>query len=204
MFDKREGRAVDGVSDAGTPWQGVAVDWDEQLFSLLDDLEHQAQALYDADRASELADRSRSEYVSVTLVSRLMASVDTDADVTVDLLGVGPVSGRLRRVGPDWCLVHGAAQDWVIRLAAIRSVEGASTRSVPEVAWSPVSRLGLGSALRRLADTGAECRLHAVDGTVRDGRLTRVGADFAEVLSAGGRSVLVATPTLAGVQSRDG
>jgi hypothetical protein len=178
------------------------VDWDEQLFSLLDDLEHQAQALYDADRASELADRSRSEYVAVTLVSRLMASVD--ADITADLLGVGPVSGRLRRVGPDWCLVHGAAQDWVVRLAAVRGVEGASTRSVPEVAWSPVSRLGLGSALRRLADTGAECRLHAVDGTVRDGRLTRVGADFAEVLSASGRSVLVATHTLAGIQSRGG
>jgi hypothetical protein len=177
------------------------MDWDDQLFSLLDDLEQQAQALYDADRASELADRSRSEYASVTLVSRLMASVD--GDLTVDLLGVGPVSGRLRRVGPDWCLVHGAAAHWVVRLAALRGVEGASARSVPEVAWSPVSRLGLGSALRRLADTGVDCRLHAIDGTVRDGRLTRVGADFAEVLSVGGRSVLVAVPTLAGIQSRD-
>ena len=63
------------------------MDWDEQLFAILDDLEQQAQALYDADRASELTDRSRSEYAAVTLVSRLMASVDED--LTLDLLGVG-------------------------------------------------------------------------------------------------------------------
>jgi hypothetical protein len=176
------------------------VAWDEQLFAFLDDLEQQAQALYDADRASELADRSRSEYVSVSLVSRLMASIDDE--VIVDVVGVGPIAGTLRRVGPDWCLVHGSAQHWVVRLAALKCVEGASPRAVPEVAWSPVSRLGLGSALRRLADSGVECRLHALDGSVRDGRLTRVGADFAEVVTASGRAVLVATQALAGIQSR--
>jgi hypothetical protein len=90
----------------------------------------------------------------------------------------------------------------VVRLAAVKCVEGASRRAVPEVAWSPVSRLGLGSALRRLADSGVECRLHALDGSVRDGRLTRVGADFAEVVVASGRAVLVATQALAGIQSR--
>ena len=176
------------------------MDSDEGLFAFLDDLEQQAQALYEADRASELADRSRSEYAAVTLVSRLMASLDED--VTVDLLGVGPVAGRLRRVGPDWCLVHGAAQDWVVRLAAVKGVEGASARSVPEVAWSPVSRLALGSALRRLADTGVRCRLHSVDGTSRDGVLGRVGADFVEVTVGGGRVALVAREVLAAVQSR--
>jgi hypothetical protein len=178
----------------------VAVDWDQQLFDFLDDLEQHAQALYEADRAGELADRSRSEYAAVTLASRLMATVDQE--LTLDLLGVGPVAGHLRRVGPDWCLVHGAAQDWVVRLLAVKAVEGASDRSVPEVAWSPVSRLGLGSALRRLAETGADCRVHTVDGTVRDGRLRRVGGDFAEVAVAGSRVVLVARETLAAVQSR--
>jgi hypothetical protein len=176
------------------------VDWDEQLFAFLDDLEQQAQALYDADRVSELADRSRSEYAAVTLVSRLMASVDET--VTLDLLGVGAVSGVLRRVGPDWCLVHGADQEWVVRLAAVKSVAGASARSVPEVAWSPLSRLGLGSALRRLADAGLTCRVHLVDGTTRDGVLARVGADFAEVTVGEGRVVLVARHALAAVQSR--
>ena len=42
----------------------------------------------------------------------------------------------LQRVGPDWCLAHGAAQDWVVRLPAVVAVEGASARAVPEVAWT--------------------------------------------------------------------
>ncbi len=176
------------------------MDWDEQLFAFLDDLEHQAQALYDADRASELADRARSEYASVTLVSRLMASVG--CPVTLDVRGVGPVVGELQRVGPDWCLMHGAAQDWVVRLAAVSGVEGASERAVPDVAWSPVNRLGLGSALRRLADTGAECRLHTEDGAVRDGHVLRVGADFVEARVGEGRVVLLARDSLAAVGSR--
>jgi hypothetical protein len=176
------------------------VDRDEQLFAFLEDLEQQARALYDAERASELADRSRAEYAGVTLVSRLMASAETE--LTLDLLGLGPVSGRLQRVGPDWCLLHGAAQDWVVRLAAVKSVEGASARSLPEVAWSPVNRLGLGSALRRLADEGTACRVHGVDGTTRDGTLTRVGADFAELTTSSGRVVLVSRAALAAVQSR--
>jgi hypothetical protein len=176
------------------------MDWDERLFAFLDDLEQQAQALYDADRASELADRSRSEYAAVSLVSRLMASMGRE--VTLDLTGVGPVTGRLQRVGPDWCLVHGAAQDWVVRLSAVTGVEGVSERSMPEVAWSPVSRLGLGSALRRLADAGAACRLHGVDGSIRDARLVRVGSDFVEAVAGEGRVVLLATDALAAVQSR--
>jgi hypothetical protein len=176
------------------------VDWDERLFAFLDDLEHQAQALYDADRASELADRARSEYASVSLVSRLMASIGSP--VALDVRGVGPVAGELQRVGPDWCLVHGATQDWVVRLAAVTVVEGASERAVPDVAWSPVNRLGLGSALRRLADTGADCRLHSEDGTVRDARVVRVGADFVEARVGEGRVVLVARDSLAAVGSR--
>jgi hypothetical protein len=37
------------------------VDWDERLFAFLDDLEQQAEALYDEERAGELVDRSRSD-----------------------------------------------------------------------------------------------------------------------------------------------
>jgi hypothetical protein len=181
-------------------WQGEEVDWDERLFAFLDDLEQQAEALYDADRAGELADRSRSEYAAVTLAGRLMASLDLP--VVLDLLGVGPVAGTLQRVGPDWCLVHGPAADWVVPLAAVVAVDGASERSVPEVAWSPVARLGLGSALRRLADTGQPCRVHATDGTLRDGVLARVGRDFVEAVTGRDRPVLLPLAAVAGIQSR--
>ncbi len=177
--------------------------WDEDLFALLEDLEHQAEALYDSDRAPELADRTRAEYQQVTLASRLMASVDSE--LTLDVHGVGPVSGRLERVATGWCLVGGAAgaHDWIIVLAALTRVRGASERSVPEVAWSPLTRLTLGSALRRLAESGERCVLHLRDGTRHDGVLSRVGQDFAELLDTGGRSVLVAFDGLAAAQSRE-
>lgn len=174
--------------------------WEEELFAVLDDLEQQAEALYDAEREVELADRSRAEYQQVTLASRLMASVGRT--IRLDVLGVGPVSGELERVASGWCLVRGSAQDWVVRLGAVTSVRGASERSLPEVAWSPVARLGVGSALRRLADAGERCILRLVDGTAHEALLRRVGADFVEATVGEGTSVLVAFAALAAVQSR--
>lgn len=174
--------------------------WEEQLFSVLDELEQQAEALYDAERDLDLADRSRSEYAQVSLASRLMASLD--AELTLELRGVGRVTGTLQRLGLGWCLVHGGGQDWIVRTAAITVVHDASPRSVPEVAWSPVTRLGLGSALRRLANAGERCVLHLVDGTRHEAVLTRVGEDFVEGATAAERPVLMAFSGLAAVQSR--
>ena len=179
---------------------GADVSWEEQLFSVLDDLEQQAEALYDAERDLDLADRSRSEYAQVTLASRLMASLD--AELTLELRGVGRVGGTLQRVGTGWCLVHGSGQDWIVSTEAISVVHGASPRSVPEVAWSPVTRLGLGSALRRLADAGERCLIHLVEGGRHDVVLTRVGKDFVEGTDDGGRTRLVSFSVLSAVQSR--
>ena len=175
--------------------------WEEDLFALFDDLEGQATALYDAERAPELADRSRSEYQQVTFSGRLMASLDLE--VTAELTGVGAVSGRLARVATGWSLLRGHGQDWVVRTEAIAALHGASDRSVPEVAWSPVAKLGLGSALRRLADSAEPCSLHLMDGRRHDGVLLRVGRDFTEVATGeAGRIVLIPFAQLAAVQSR--
>lgn len=175
--------------------------WEEQLFAYLDDLEGQAAALYDAERAPEVSDRSRAEYQQVTLASRLMASVE--GDVTLEVLGVGAVPGRLTRVATGWCLLAGPGQDWVVRLDALSAVHGASDRAVPELAWPAVARLGLGSALRRLADAAELCSLHLIDGRRHDGTLRRVGADFVEIATGeAGRVVLVAFSQVAAVQSR--
>jgi hypothetical protein len=176
--------------------------WEDELFALLDDLEQQADALYDAERAPELADRSRAEYQQVSLASRLMASVGQE--IGLEVSGVGALAGSLERVAADWCLVRAADQDWVVTLAAVRSVSGASERSVPEVAWSPLAKLGRASVLRRLADAGERCVLHDRDGGRVDGVPRRVGADFVEVaVGEEPRLVLVAFATLAAVQSRD-
>jgi hypothetical protein len=184
----------------GSGHAGSFVNWEEQLFSVLDDLEQQAEALYDAERDLDLVDRSRSEYAQVTLASRLMASLDTD--LTLELRGVGRISGTLQRIGSGWCLLHGAGLDWIVRTGAITLVREASPRSVPEVAWSPVTRLGLGSALRRLADAGERCLVHLVEGGRHDVVLTRVGQDFVEGKATGGDPLLVAFSGLSAVQSR--
>jgi len=186
---------------AARSWQGLGMAWEEELFAYLDDLEGQAAALYDADRAPDLADRSRGEYQQVTLASRLVASVDRD--VTLDLVGVGPVAGRLTRVAAGWCLLRGAGQDWVVRLDVVTAAHGTSKRAVPEVAWPASARLGLGAVFRRLSDGAEPCSLHLTDGHRHDGTVLRVGADFVELATgAAGRVVLVALAHLAAVQSR--
>lgn len=176
--------------------------WEDELFAVFDDLEQQASALYAAERTAEVADRSRAEYQQVSLASRLMASVGTE--VTLGVRGIGPVSGAVERVADGWLLVAAGEHDWVVHLSAVSTVEGASVRSVPEVAWSPLTRLGLASALRRIAEAGERCVLHLADGTRHDGVLRRVGADFCELVEGDRRTVLVAFAALAAAQSRPG
>ncbi|GAA5114968.1 hypothetical protein GCM10023339_21210 [Alloalcanivorax gelatiniphagus] len=175
--------------------------WEHELFALFDDLEGQAAATWAAEREAELADRARSEYGSVTLASRLMAS--RGQDVALDLPHVGRLEGRLARVGEGWCLVAGRGQEWVVPVHAVAAVRGASERSVPEVAWSPVDRLGLRAALRRLADGGARCLLHVADGARHEAYVERVGADFLEARDAAGGLLVVPYAALLAVQSRD-
>ena len=181
-------------------WQGRRVTWEDELFSLLDDLEQQAEALYDAERDVELADRSRAEYAHVTLASRLLAS--EGRDVTLGIRGIGQVSGTLQRVGSGWCLLQGQGQEWVVPASALTRLVGASDRSVPELAWSPLAKLTLGSALRRIADAGDGCRVHLVDGGAHEVVLVRVGQDFVEGTGADGRPALFPFAQVAAVQRR--
>ncbi|WP_248582833.1 hypothetical protein [Nocardioides sp. InS609-2] len=174
--------------------------WEEQLFALFDDLEGQAEALYDAEREAEVADRSRAEYQHVTLASRLMASLDTE--VGLEVVGLGAIRGELHRVNAEWCLLAARAQEWIVPLSAVSAVRDASPRSVPEVAWSPLTRLGLGSALRRLAEAGEGCLVHLADGSRHEARFTRVGADFVEATGDHGATMLISFARLAAVQSR--
>jgi len=75
---------------------------------------------------------------------------------------------------------------------------------VPALAWPAAARLGLGSALRRLADAEERCVLHGTDGSRHEGLVRRVGGDFVEVaVGEPVRLVLVPFTTLAAVHSRD-
>lgn len=151
---------------------------EERLFDLFDDLEGQAEALYAAEREAELADRSRAAYAEVTLSSRLMASVG--ARVALDVVGVGLLSGELRRVATGWCALAGDRDEWLVPVDSIAVAHGLSSRAVPEIAWPAVARLGLGSALRRLADEAAPCVVVTRAGARHEAVLRRVGSDFVE------------------------
>lgn len=179
--------------------------WEHELFALLDDLEGQAAAAWEVDREAELADRARSEYGAITLASRLMAS--RGETVSLDLPHVGRIEGRLGRVGESWVLLSGQGQDWIVPLRWVTGVRGASARSVPEVAWSPVDRLGLRAALRRVADAGARCLVHLADGTSHRVYVERVGADFLECRTradpAGADLLLVPYDAVVAVQRRE-
>ncbi len=175
--------------------------WDEQLFALFDDLEGQAVARYQLERDAELGDRSRAEYHQVSLESRLVASLGGRLGLEVE--GVGRIDGELRRLGAGWCLLSGHAQDWIVRTACIHVVHGASDRSVAEVAWSPLHRLGVGSALRRLAESGVRCVVRLVDGNHHEAVVRRVGADFVEISSAADVLLLIPYRAISAVQSRD-
>ena len=75
---------------------------------------------------------------------------------------------------------------------------------VAEAASPVTARLSLGSALRRVADGGEECRVRLRDGTAYDARLGRVGADFVEVVTgAHAETWVVAFAALAAVHSRE-
>jgi hypothetical protein len=178
-----------------------SMNWEGELFAYLDDLEAQAVAQFDAERAAEVADRGRAEYAEVTLAARLMASVGTELMIEVE--GLGALSGRLARVARGWLLLAGPSQDWIVPEAALQSVSGAVERAVPPVAWPAVATLGLGSALRRLEVAGAPCVIHLRDGRSHMGVVRRVGADFVEVaVGDPGRFVLIALERIAAISSR--
>lgn len=163
---------------------GPFMRWEDKLLDLFEDLEQQAAGLHLAERDAEIADRSRSEYAGVTLVSRLHGSVG--AVVTLDVIGVGVVAGTLLRVGADWCLVRStpSGHEWIVALAGVKRAGGLTDRAVNEVARSVTARLGLGSVLRGVADAQAVILVHHADGTQSRGHLARVGADFVELVSA--------------------
>jgi len=175
--------------------------WEEQLFAVFDDLEQQADGLFQVEREAEVADRGQAEYAHVSLASRVMASLGRE--VTVEVVGVGTVCGTLRRACAEWFLLGGHGQEWIVRLAAVSQLRGASSRSVPEAAWSPVARLGLGSALRRIVLARERCVVHLFDGSRHDVRPVRVGADFVEVTTGESTSSLFAFASMAAVQRRD-
>ena len=164
----------------------TGVPWEEELFAVLDDLEQQAEALYDAERAAELADRSRAEYGAVTLASRLMASVGDRG---------GPRRHRGRPGRRASCSGSAPAGRWCTAPAATGSSTSTAVERGPRAPprgrsrrWRGHPSPGSASARRSAgwARRGSGAWSTCADGARAEGRVLRVGADFAEVEVAAG------------------
>lgn len=153
--------------------------WDDRLGDFFEDLEQQADGLALSQRDAEVAELARADFAQVDLAARLHASIGHTLLLEVE--GLGVLDGVLTRVGSGWCLLGSGPQEWLVRLAATASLRGLAERGVPAQARPVTARLGLGSALRRIAEAQVEVVLHRVDGTATRGRLVRVGADFLDI-----------------------
>jgi small nuclear ribonucleoprotein (snRNP)-like protein len=182
---------------------------DDGVAAVLEDLEQQAAGLVLAERDAELLDRARGEYAGVELAGRVHASLGSR--VTLELLGGRGLEGRLAAAGSGWCSVSPAPASasipetaaTVVRLAAVVTAAGLSARAVPEQARPVTTRLGLGSALHRLAGQRRDVVVDLVTGRSVHGRLGRIGADFVELETAGASGImLVAFAGVAAVRGR--
>lgn len=167
------------------------------LLGAFADLELEAEGLHLDQRATDAEDLGVAEYAGVTLVGRLLGSIGSDT--VLRLQGGLTVRGRLARATEGFVIVDGVAT-WLVPVGAVLTASGLSARSVTEEARTVLARLGLASALRRLAEERATCVVHLRDGSRVEGGVLRVGADFVEV--AGSRAEVVALAALAAVQEQ--
>jgi hypothetical protein len=169
------------------------------LDRLLDDLEHQAEGLYLADRAVEVAELGVAQYAEVGLAGRWQASVDRLVRiVTID---GWDVRGQLVRAGADWVILDGGgAGAWALHLRFVATVTGLADRPVPVEARPFSARLSLGSVLRGLVDGTDPVGLRLADGRFVRARLTRVGADFVELRPQSGEPTVVPFSALVGAR----
>lgn len=158
--------------------------WENQLAAQLDDLEGQAQDLLGRQRDWEVVDQARAEYATISLLTRLMASVGRR--LVLEVRGVGRLEGEATRCARSWLLLRSHDREWVVAHQALVTVGGASDRSLPEEAWPMTARLSLGSALRRISEGGEGVRLFLCDGSRREGVWQRLGADFGELTPPNG------------------
>jgi hypothetical protein len=150
------------------------VRWDD-LFA---DLEAQSDALEVAERAGEVAERTRIELAGIGLGDRLRGAVGTR--VRLRLLGASTVDAVLTRVGPDWLLLTADGRESVVAVTALVEVAGLGRASIPAPDGAVHARLGLRSALRAIARDRSPVRIDLVSGAAIDATLDRVGADFVE------------------------
>lgn len=146
--------------------------WDD-LFA---DLEARLDAAHAADRADEVADRTRAERARVVLADRLRAHA---GPVEILVRDGGSVRGEVRDAGPSWVLLADGPREHVVPCHAVAAVTGL-TDQVAVDAGVVLSRLGIGHLLRGIAQDRSLVRVR-VAGADLVGRVDAVGADHLDL-----------------------
>jgi hypothetical protein len=151
--------------------------WD-RLFA---DLEGEAEALEVLSRAGEVDERARYEVGQLSFEDRIRCAAGLA--VRVRCRGGLLVSGTVVRVGPGWLLLdETAGRECTVALPAVLSISGVGRLSgAPGSEGIVASRLGLRHLLRGLARDRSPATVHLTDGTVVEGTVDRVGADFIDL-----------------------
>ncbi len=156
---------------------GVPVRWD----ALFDDLAAQLVAAETQDRATAVADLTRAEHATITLVERLRGTPGT---VTLELRDGSAVTGELREAAEEWVLVGEARRQHLVPTVAIAAVQGLGRHAQPAPSTRS-ARLGLGHALRALMRDRRPVQVRTAAGTY-PGWVARVGKDHVDLEVAPG------------------
>lgn len=151
---------------------------------LFDDLEAQLVALEHAELEAEVAEVTRSQRGSVSVIEALTA--DIGRSLNIEALGIGRIKGQLSEVGSNWCMlemaVHGPARrrSVLVSMSAIQTLSGLSG-SVDQRGGASQRRFDMRSALRALARERAMVRIHLASGSTVTGTIDRVGRDHVDL-----------------------
>jgi sRNA-binding regulator protein Hfq len=171
---------VDGADPPGCPSRyRVRVRWD----ALFDDLAAQLAAAERAELADAVADLTRAEHATVSLVERLRG---TEGVVTLELRDGSRVTGEVRDVATDWVLVEEQQRQHLVPSAAVAAVTGLGRFARPATSGR-AERLGLGHVLRALMRDRrpVQVRVHTA---AYPGWISRVGKDHVDLeVSPGAR-----------------
>ncbi|OIQ72954.1 hypothetical protein GALL_454120 [mine drainage metagenome] len=154
--------------------------------ALFEDLESQLDAAHAANRAVEVAERTRTERASVTLGDRFRAA--RGSRVSLRLRDGEAVSGDLVDLAQQWLLLADGPRQLLVPTAAVGWVGGLGMHATTG-GGLVVRRLTMGHVLRALARDRVHVRVQA-HGVELAGRLDAVGADHVDVVVVpeGGRA----------------
>lgn len=154
------------------PRYGVPVRWD----ALFDDLGAQLAAAEAGDRAAAVADLTRAEHATITLVERMRG---TTGSVTLELRDGSSVTGELRDAASEWVLVGERRRQHLVPAGAIAAVGGLGRHAQPARSGRS-ERLGLGHVLRALMRDRRPVQVRTPAG-VFPGWIARVGKDHVDL-----------------------